>query len=606
MRLTALFFLSIFMHFIVAYVALLCYNSIGGGFVRLRVKNDNGIERLYIEKSVRISPKKVTTQNVEKLGRVDELMASMDLSREEVIAWAQKRVDELNESASPILLSLSPSSLIAQDERRSFRAGYLFLQSIYYSMKMKNVFRNIEKRHKYKYDLDAITSDLVYARVLEPTSKRASYEVSKSFLEQPSYKEHDIYRGLSILAEEMDYIQAEVYKNSNFVISRNNKILYYDCSNFYFEIEQADELRKYGKSKENRPNPIVQMGLFMDGDGIPIAFDIFDGASNEQPSLKPLEKKLIKDFDFDKFVVCTDAGLGSDANRKFNSINDRSFVVTQSLKKLKDEERISSMDAKNWRRLSDGKPVKNFDEIRQNPYDNTDEIYYKERVHDSKSVIGQLMIVTYSPAYAIYQKNVRQSQLERAEKMINSKSVKKQRKNPNDPARFVKVTQVTNDGEIAEKKIYELDESAIEKEAAYDGFYAVCTNLIDDSVKDILSVSEGRWKIEESFRIMKTDFESRPVYVSREDRIKAHFLICYLALLIFRILEKKAGKGYTAKQLIRTLREYNLLRINGEGYIPEYTRTKLTDRLHDVFGFRTDTEIVPTRNMRSIIASTKK
>ena len=243
---------------------------------------------------------------------------------------------------------------------------------------------------------------------------------------------------------------AEVYKNSNFIISRNNKILYYDCSNFYFEIEQADELRKYGKSKENRPNPIVQMGLFMDGDGIPIAFDIFDGASNEQPSLKPLEKKLIKDFDFDKFVVCTDAGLGSDANRKFNSINDRSFVVTQSLKKLKDEERISAMDAKNRRRLSDGKPVKNFDEIRQNPYDNTDEIYYKERVHDSKSVIGQLMIVTYSPAYAIYQKNVRQSQLERAEKMINSKSVKKQRKNPNDPARFVKVTQVTNDGEIAE------------------------------------------------------------------------------------------------------------------------------------------------------------
>ena len=276
------------------------------------------------------------------------------------------------------------------------------------------------------------------------------------------------------------------------------------------------------------------------------------------------------------------------------------------MKKLKDEERISAMDAKNWRRLSDGKPVKNFDEIRQNPYDNTDEIYYKERVHDSKSVIGQLMIVTYSPAYAIYQKNVRQSQLERAEKMINSKSVKKQRKNPNDPARFVKVTQVTNDGEIAEKKIYELDESAIEKEAAYDGFYSVCTNLIDDSVKDILSVSEGRWKIEESFRIMKTDFESRPVYVSRGDRIKAHFLICYLALLVFRILEKKIGKGYTAKQLIHTLRDYNLLRINGEGYIPEYTRTKLTDHLHDVFGFRTDTEIVSTRSMRSIIASTKK
>ena len=574
--------------------------------MRLRVKKDNGIERLYIEKSVRINANKVTTQNIEKLGRLDELMESMNLSREEVIAWAKNRVDELNKSDSPVLLSLSPSSIIDQNRQRSFRAGYLFLQNIYYSMKMKNVFRNIEKRHKYKYDLDAITSDLVYARVLEPTSKRASYEVSKTFLEQPTYKEHDIYRGLSILAEEMDYIQAEVYKNSNFVIKRNNKVLYYDCSNFYFETEQADELRKYGKSKENRPNPIVQMGLFMDGDGIPIAFDIFDGASNEQPSLKPLEKKLIKDFNFDQFVVCTDAGLGSEANRRFNSINERSFVVTQSLKKLQEEERVSAMDNKNWRRLSDGKPVKDFEEIRQNPYDHTDELYYKERIHDGSNVIGQLMIVTYSPSYAIYQQSVRQSQLERAEKMVNSKSVKKQRKNPNDPARFVKVTSCTSDGEIAKNKLYEIDFEAIEKESAYDGFYAVCTNLVDDSVEDILSVSEGHWKIEESFRIMKTDFESRPVYVSREDRIRAHFLICYLALLIYRILEKKIGEKYTAKQLIQTLRDYNLLRINGEGYIPEYTRTDVTDHLHDVFGFRTDTEIVPTHKMKSIIASTKK
>ena len=201
---------------------------------------------------------------------------------------------------------------------------------------------------------------------------------------------------------------------------------------------------------------------------------------------------------------------------------------------------------------------------------------------------------------------MRQAQIERAEKMVSAKSVKKQRKNPNDPARFVKVTAVTSDGEIAAKKIYDIDADAIKKEAAFDGFYAVCTNLEDDSVKDILSVSEGRWKIEESFRILKTDFESRPVYVSREDRIRAHFLTCYLALLIFRLVEKKIGSGYTASQIIKALRDYNLLRINGEGYLPEYTRTELTDRLHEVFGFRTDTEVIPTRKMRSIIASTKK
>jgi len=574
--------------------------------MRLRIKNDNGIERLYIEKSVRISKTKVTTQNVEKLGRVDELMKSKGMSRDEVIAWAKQRVDELNESSSPLLLSLSPTAPISMDEQRTFRAGYLFLQDIYYSMKMKNIFRNIEKRHRYKFDLDAITSDLIYARILEPTSKRASYKVAETFLERPNYEEHDIYRGLSILAEELDYIQAEVYKNSNFVINRNNHVLYYDCSNFYFEIEQADDLRKYGKSKEHRPNPIVQMGLFMDGDGIPIAFNLFDGASNEQPSLKPAEKKLIQEFGFDRFVVCTDAGLGSEANRRFNDINGRSFVVTQSLKKLKEDERLSAMDNTNWHRLSDGKPVSNFEEIRKNPEEYADEIFYKERIHDGNSVLGQLMIITYSPAYALYQKLVRQAQLERAEKMIALKNAKKQRKNPNDPARFVKVTSVTDDGEIAQKKLYSLDEEAIEKEAFYDGFYAVCTNLIDDSVKDIISVSEGRWKIEESFRIMKTDFESRPVYVSREDRIRAHFLTCYLALLIYRILEKKVGNGFTSDEIIYTLRDYNLLKVNGEGYIPEYRRTPLTDRLHEVFGFRTDTEIVPTRKLKSIIASTKK
>lgn len=574
--------------------------------MRLRVKNDKGIERLYVEKSIRISSTKVTTQNVEKLGRMDELMRSMNMSREEVIAWANDHVKELNAASSPVLLSLSPSTTIAMDEQRTYRAGYLFLQDIYYSLKMKNVFRNIEKRHRYKYDLDAILSDLVYARILEPTSKRASYEVAKTFLEQPTYEKHDIYRGLSVLAQEMDYIQSEVYKNSNFVISRNNRVLYYDCTNFYFEIEQADEFRKYGKSKEHRPNPLVQMGLFMDGDGIPIAFDLFDGASNEQPSLKPLEKKLIRDFGFEQLIVCTDAGLGSEANRRFNDVNGRAFVVTQSLKKLKEEERASAMNDKNWRRLSDGKPVKDFDKIRQNPADYTDEIFYKERIHDGSSVYGQLMIITYSPAYALYQRNVRHAQIERAEKMVAAKNVKKQRKNPNDPARFVKVTSITPDGEIAAKKIYDLDDAAIEKEARYDGFYAVCTNLIDDSTKDILTVSEGRWKIEESFRILKTDFESRPVYISREDRIRAHFLTCYLALLIFRLLEKKLGDGYTSSQIIQTLRDYNLLRINGEGYLPEYTRTLLTDRLHDEFGFRTDLEFVPTRKMRSIIASTKK
>lgn len=571
----------------------------------LRIHNDRGVERLYILRSYRVG-EVVKNENVKSLGRVDKLCEELNMSRDEVLAWAQAQVDELDHSPAAVInVPLSPDKLIEKDKQRSFMAGYLFLQDLYYDLKMKNIFRNIKNRHKYQFDLDAIFSDLVYGRVLEPGSKSSSYDTAMKFLEPPTYEKYDIYRALSVLAEEMDYIQAEVYKNSNFITLRNNRVLYYDCTNYYFEIEEEDELRKYGKSKEHRPNPIVQMGLFMDGDGIPLAFDIFDGSSNEQPSLKPLEEKIIKNFGFSKFVVCTDGGLGSDNNRQFNDIEGRAFIVTQSLKKLKKADREAAMDDRNWRRLSDKKTV-DINEVKADPSSHMDELYYKEDVYGTKKVPGQLLIVTYSPRYAAYQKKVREAQLERAEKMVKSGNVKKQRKNPNDPSRFVKVTSTTSDGEVAEEKSYSIDQEKVDNEAMYDGYYAVCTDLVDDDIKDILTVSEGRWEIEESFRIMKTDFEARPVYVRREDRIKAHFLICYMALLLFRLMEKKLNSSYTSSKIIDTLREYRLLKIDGFGYLPEYTRTDLTDKLHEVFKFRTDAEIVPTSLMRKIVANTKK
>ena len=571
----------------------------------LRIHNDRGVERLYILRSYRVG-EVVKNENVKSLGRVDKLCEELNMSRDEVLAWAQAQVDELDHSPAAVInVPLSPDKLIEKDKQRSFMAGYLFLQDLYYDLKMKNIFRNIKNRHKYQFDLDAIFSDLVYGRVLEPGSKSSSYDTAMKFLEPPTYEKYDIYRALSVLAEEMDYIQAEVYKNSNFITLRNNRVLYYDCTNYYFEIEEEDELRKYGKSKEHRPNPIVQMGLFMDGDGIPLAFDIFDGSSNEQPSLKPLEEKIIKNFGFSKFVVCTDGGLGSDNNRQFNDIEGRAFIVTQSLKKLKKADREAAMDDRNWRRLSDKKTV-DINEVKADPSSHMDELYYKEDVYGTKKVPGQLLIVTYSPRYAAYQTKVREAQLERAEKMVKSGNVKKQRKNPNDPSRFVKVTSTTSDGEVAEEKSYSIDQEKVDNEAMYDGYYAVCTDLVDDDIKDILTVSEGRWEIEESFRIMKTDFEARPVYVRREDRIKAHFLICYMALLLFRLMEKKLNSSYTASKIIDTLREYRLLKIDGFGYLPEYTRTDLTDKLHEVFKFRTDAEIVPTSLMRKIVANTKK
>jgi transposase len=343
----------------------------------------------------------------------------------------------------------------------------------------------------------------------------------------------------------------------------------------------------------------------MDGDGIPMAFSLFPGNQNEQPSLKPLEQDIIRNFGFDRFVVCTDGGLGSDDNRQFNDIEGRAFIVTQSLKKLKAADREAAMDDRNWRKLSDGKPV-DISEIKAEPQNHLNELYYKEETYGTKKVPGQLMIVTYSPRYALYQKSIRAKQVERAEAMVENGSARKTRSNPNDPARFVRKVAVTEDGEAADKTQYSLNEDKIAEEKMYDGYYAVCTNLVDDSVKDILSVSERRWEIEESFRILKTDFKSRPVYLSREDRIKAHFLVCYLSLLIYRLLEKKLNYKYTCSQIIRTLRSMKLLAVEGIGYQPAYKRTEITDDLHNAFGFRTDYQIMKKSSVRSVIRQTKE
>ena len=445
---------------------------------------------------------------------------------------------------------------------------------------------------------------LVFARVIYPGSKKSSLELSQMFLEKPGCELHQVYRALEILSKENDFFQSQLYKNSEQIMNRRKGVLYYDCTNYYFEIEKEDDFRKYGHSKEHRPNPIVQMGLFMDADGIPLTFSVFNGNENEQPSMKPLEQKIIRDFGIDKVIVCTDGGLGSEDNRLFNDIEGRAFIVTQSLKKLKAEEREAAMSDSGWRRLSDNKPV-DLSEIRENPEQYRDCLYYKEEPYGTKKVPGQIMYVTYSPKYALYQKNIRSKQIERASELIKAGKKNGRRNNPNDPARFVRKISVTKDGEAADKTNYSLDTEKIENEAMYDGYYAVCTNLVEDSAKAVLEVSEGRWEIEESFRIMKTDFEARPVHLSREDRIRAHFLICYLALLIFRLLEKKLNSKYTSSEIISTLRKMSLMGVEGYGFQPSYTRTDLTDELHEKFGFYTDYQILKKSLIRSIIRQTK-
>lgn len=572
--------------------------------MRVITSKSKNAESFYISKGY-VNDKGVSTSViVRKLGTLKELLPEHGPTRDDVMAWAKEeaRLETLKykqeQENKRIQITFHADRQLDYDKQTFFRGGYLFLQSVYYQLQLNKVCRKLKTKYKFKYDINAILSDLIYARILEPSSKRSSFKAASEFLEKPSYGLHDVYRALDVLGTECDLIQSEVYKNSHFFENRNDKVLYYDCSNYYFEIEQEDGSKKYGKSKEHRPNPIIQMGLFMDGDGIPLAFSLFPGNANEQTSLKPLEQKVLGESGCQKFIYCSDAGLGSEDIRVYNHMGERAYIVTQSIKKLKKEEKEWALDPQGFKRVSDDAPV----DITKLPADDKG-LYYKDEPYTTKK-LHQRLIVTYSPKYALYQKTLREKQVERAQKMLDSGSTKKNRKNPNDPARFIGTAAATKEGEAADIHHF-LDENKITQEAQYDGLYAVCTDLLDDDVGDILKVSEGRWQIEECFRIMKTDFSARPVYLQDENRIKAHFLICFLALTIYRFLEKKLDPNYTCEELLDTLKAMNFVEVQEQGFIPTYKRESITDALHEACGFRADYQFITKSKMRTIQKQSK-
>lgn len=570
------------------------------------VKSPNAVS-YYVIKDYKKDGKR-STKVVEKLGTHEEILAKCgDMEPRE---WAKAYVEELNrqekESQYEYVAKYSSAKLLVKGQQRKFKGGYLFLQSLYYQLGLGKICQKIEKDYKITYSLSDILKMLVMTRILEPSSKRSSLTSAQEYLEKPDFSLHQIYRALELLAQNSDYLQAELYKNSKKLAKRNDKILYYDCTNYYFEIEAEEGMKKYGKSKEHRPNPIVQMGLFMDAEGLPLAFHLFDGNDNEQPSLKPLEEKILRDFHLSQFIVCTDAGLASHENRLFNQEGERAYIVTQSLKILKKHLQDWALDPEGWQLKQS---AKFYDLSKIDPYDKAelDNLYYKSR-WIKENGLEQQLIVTFSPKYKIYMQDLREKQVERAkEKMAKPASLNK--RSATDPSRFVKHLAVTPDGELANKDVYYLDEKTIAKEALYDGFYAVCTNLEDDPL-DIMAVNRGRWEIEAIFRIMKSELKARPVYLKRDDRILAHFLTCFIALLIYRILTKKIHLRLpeitpSGDAIVKTLSELDFLEKEGDGYIPTYTRTELTDALHDEMGFRTDLELVPIKEMQKIVRMTK-
>lgn len=578
----------------------------------------------YIIRSVYKNGKN-TSETYERLGYPDEIMEKYHCP--DPFRWMQDHLAQLNEQEKEeknckVLVPLSPSQLISKNENQSWNIGYLFLQKVYYELCIDLIAAHITKRHHFQYDMNQILSRLIYGRILFPSSKLSTCRSSHDLLEAPDFEYHQVERALSVIASEFDSIQAELYEFSSAVIPRKTGVLYYDCTNFYFETEQEDDIpdevadrndtvaRKYGPCKQHQPSPLVQMGLFMDYSGIPLAICMGRGNRNEQTTLIPLEEKILRDFELAKFVVCTDAGLASEANRKFNNFGERSFVTTVSVKTLAKDLKKWCLEPDGWQLEGSKKTfhighLEDTEEDRQENYNKTFyKLKYIEGYDEEREIeFNQTLIVTFSLKYRDFLRQKREGQVQRALAAIKGNHSVLEKKNQHDFRRFVKQEVKGGKGEKVALS-YSLNEEAIAQEEKYDGFYAVETNL-DDDVSDILKINHGRWEIEESFRIMKEEFLSRPAYLSRADRIKAHFMTCFMSLLVYRVLERKLDCQYTCDEIVSTLRNMRMTRAKDLGYLPSYQRTDLTDALHEYAGFRTDYEIIREKAMRGVIRRSK-
>lgn len=552
----------------------------------------------------------------ESLGNDEQLKKRFGF--DDTMDKVQQYINSLNQMIKdgkelPITLTLDPNKQIEKNMVRSFFSGHLFLRKIYYDLGIDKICENIKEKYKFDFDINSIVECLVFARIIWPSSKLSTYEQAKKFIGNYDFEIQHVYRTLTYLSKEMDNIQKDLFNYSNKIIDRNYKVVYYDCTNYFFYTQEND-FQKYGISKQHQPLPLVQMGLFMDADGYPFAMNINPGNTAESTTMIPSEEKILKDFDIkgSNIIVCTDAAMCSDEIKNFNVKDGRGFIITQSIKKLSDDLKEFALDKKGWRILGDLRNIydlSNVSEDFKKKHYNT--IFYKETECETKSV-KQALIITFSFKYQAYQHKLKQHQFERAKILVetvnkkNKKAKKKKdiekikaTKNQNDPKRFITEIAFTDAGEVACNIEYLVDKEIFENEEKYNGLYGITTNLINDT-QTIIKVMNNKWEIEESFRIMKDEFDSGTVYLSREDRIKGHFITCYLSLFIYRYLEHELNDKYTVSEIVSKLQEMKLLEHKGKGFEPIQIRTDLTDDLHQFLGLNTDTEIVSYKKIKKI------
>ena len=567
---------------------------------------------------------KRTTYIYETLGNFKYLEERF--GKDNTLDKVQEYIDSLNQLLKdgkelPVVLSLDPNKQIEKDINRVFFSGHLFLRKIYYDLAINKICQNIKQKYNFTFDINKVVECLVFSRIIWPASKLSTYEQSRKFIGNYDFDIQHVYRTLTYLSKEINEIQKELFNYSNKVINRNYKVIYYDCTNYFFYTEEND-FQRYGISKQHQPLPLVQMGLFMDADGYPFAMNINPGNTAESTTMIPSEKEFLNKYDIKgkNIIVCTDAAMCSDEIKNFNIKDGRGFVITQSIKKISEELQKKALNKENWRILGNIHDVYNLEDIEKDEglkKTHYNDIFYKEIECETKSV-KQTLIVTFSLKYQEYQHKLKTHQLERAKKIVEetnnkNKNVKKKKdmeqikisKNQNDPKRFIKEVKTTDAGEVACNIEYLIDEEIYKNEEKYNGFYGITTNLIDDT-KTIIKVMNGRWEIEESFRIMKNEFDAGTVNLSREDRIKGHFITCYLALFIYRYLEHQLDDKYTVHEIVSKLQEIKLLEHKGKGFEPVYTRTDLTDDLHQFLGINTDNEIITYKKIKKIFQDQEK
>ena len=597
--------------------------------MRLSFSRPQRPHTIYVLKSYRDKYGKSTTKKIETLGSEEEIERKYGCA--DGLEWAKKYVEKLNEQErlgkEKIKIELSPTEQIAYGEGDKVSGGDLMLLPLYNGLGLPKICESIKAGTRVQYDLNEILEALVVLRILYPCSKKSSFELNKKRIRKTTFELEDVYRALSLLSGHIDQIQAQVWKNSQKIMERNTRVIFYDCTNYYFEIEDNDRdyvdtgtgevvigLRKRGKSKEHRPNPIVQMGLLMDGDGIPLSFIIFPGNESEQPSLKRIEEMVAEKFGLNEFVISTDAGLGSEDNRRYNMTEGREYITVQSLPSLPKKDQDMALDPRGWRVAfrESGLPPVDGEDPQRDVFD-LSEIdlkkerhtrFYKEIIVD-KTIKGdksttrsERVIVTYSHDFALYLQAKRAERLAVANRIVKNKQTKS-RQSQQDPRNYVETVYVTKDGVRANKVLMSIDRKAIEKEKRFDGFYAYGTSLDDDAL-DVLRARAFHHEIEHLFRTTKTFLDARPVHLHRQDRIKSHFLICFLAMVILKMLQKQLDMpDLTMDRLINQLRNIEFDHFAGTGFKPLYGRNELIDRLQEVTNIKIDTHIIKQTTMNA-------